>query len=115
MNHTDMLLAPLLRLHAIIRDEVVAATERAALEDLASIDRDDEGDTIYAVDRVSEELLIDFIEREIAVLAPVVLIAEGLHGGKIVLPRHTSEADAVWRIIVDPIDGTRGLMYQKRS
>src|SRR5262249_48203565 len=22
---------------------------------------------------------------------------------------------AVWRIIVDPIDGTRGLMYQKRS
>jgi len=27
----------------------------------------------------------------------------------------TPEAEAVWRIIVDPIDGTRGLMYQKRS
>jgi fructose-1,6-bisphosphatase/inositol monophosphatase family enzyme len=25
------------------------------------------------------------------------------------------EATAAWRIIVDPIDGTRGLMYQKRS
>ena len=25
------------------------------------------------------------------------------------------ENDAVWRVVVDPIDGTRGLMYQKRS
>ena len=31
------------------------------------------------------------------------------------LPRGTAESDVVWRIIVDPIDGTRGLMYQKRS
>jgi hypothetical protein len=44
-----------------------------------------------------------------------VLIAEGLPDGKIVLPRSTSESDASLRIIVDPIDGTRGLMYQKRS
>ena len=32
-----------------------------------------------------------------------------------ILPRGTTESEAVWRIIVDPIDGTRGLMYQKRS
>jgi fructose-1,6-bisphosphatase/inositol monophosphatase family enzyme len=31
------------------------------------------------------------------------------------LPEGANESDAVWRIIVDPIDGTRGLMYQKRS
>ena len=31
------------------------------------------------------------------------------------LPRGVPESEAVWRIIVDPIDGTRGLMYQKRS
>ncbi|HKQ05497.1 MAG TPA: inositol monophosphatase family protein [Blastocatellia bacterium] len=115
MNGAKALLEPILRLHARIRDEVVAATERAAVEDLARIDRDDEGDTIYAVDRVSEELLIDFVETEIATRSPVVLIAEGLHGGKLILPRDADEADAVWRIIVDPIDGTRGLMYQKRS
>jgi hypothetical protein len=60
-------------------------------------------------------LLIDFVETEIAIRAPVVLIAEGLHGGKLILPHDADEADAVWRIIVDPIDGTRGLMYQKRS
>jgi Inositol monophosphatase family len=115
MNNTNALLAPILRLHRVIREQVVAATERAALEELASIDRDDEGDTIYAVDRVSEALLVEFIDREIASQAPVVLIAEGLHGGKIVLPRTARADDAAWRIIVDPIDGTRGLMYQKRS
>jgi hypothetical protein len=38
-----------------------------------------------------------------------------LENGEIVLPRGTDESDVVWRIIVDPIDGTRGLMYQKRS
>jgi hypothetical protein len=51
----------------------------------------------------------------VAPIAPVVLIAEGLSDGQIVLPRGANEADAVWRIIVDPIDGTRCLMYQKRS
>jgi fructose-1,6-bisphosphatase/inositol monophosphatase family enzyme len=115
MNDTNALLGPIRQLHAMIRDEVVRATERAAVEDLAQIDRDGEGDTIYAIDRVSEELVIDFIEREISHRAPVVLIAEGLHGGKMALPRGARETDAAWRIIVDPIDGTRGLMYQKRS
>jgi fructose-1,6-bisphosphatase/inositol monophosphatase family enzyme len=110
------LLAPLRRLHERVRDEVVATCERASLEDLARVDDDKSaGDTIYAVDRVSEELLLEFFEHEVAPRAPHVLIAEGIEGGQIVLPRGTSEAQALWRIIVDPIDGTRGLMYQKRS
>jgi fructose-1,6-bisphosphatase/inositol monophosphatase family enzyme len=115
MTDIARLLDPIMKLHALIRAEVVEACERASLEELSQIDRDSEGDTIYAVDRVSEELLIDFFEREVAALSPVVLIAEGLEGGSIVLPRGASEEDASWRVIVDPIDGTRGLMYQKRS
>jgi hypothetical protein len=46
---------------------------------------------------------------------PLVLVAEGLAGGSRVLPRGTEAAAARCRGIVDPIDGTRGLMYQKRS
>lgn len=109
------LLKSILRLHKQIRDSVVAACENASLESLSSIAKEEEGDTIYAIDRVSEELLVGFVSREIAVRDPVVLIAEGLDGGKIVLPRGIAEDDARWRIIVDPIDGTRGIMYQKRS
>src|SRR6476659_4875745 len=109
------LVEPLRRLHRQVREAVVAACEHARLEELSTVAREEEGDTIYAIDRISEELLVELFEREIAVKAPLVLIAEGLSSGKITLPRGASEDDATWRIIVDPIDGTRGLMYQKRS
>jgi hypothetical protein len=46
--------------------------------------------------------------------ASVVLVGEGLPNGRITLPDGANAADARWRLIVDPIDGTRGLMYQKR-
>jgi fructose-1,6-bisphosphatase/inositol monophosphatase family enzyme len=115
MNDIRELLAPIRSLHEQIRAAVVEACERASTEELAQVVKDDEGDTIFAVDRVSEELLVEFFEREIAPSAPLVLIAEGLEGGQIILPHGALEADAVWRVVVDPIDGTRGLMYQKRS
>src|SRR5919206_3925759 len=104
------LLEPLKRLHERIRAAVVDACERSAVESLAEVEREEEeGDTIYAVDRVSEELIVEFFEREVARATPLVLIAEGLPHGQVVLPRGTLEADAVFRVIVDPIDGTRGL------
>src|SRR4030095_11602303 len=115
MESIQSLIEPLKRLHRQIREEVVESCERSRLQDLSAIAREQEGDTIYAIDRVSEELLVEVCEREIAVNAPLVLIAEGLPAGKITLPRGSSEDDARWRIIVDPIDRTRGLMYQKRS
>ena len=109
------LLEPLRSLHEQVRSSVVEASESESSRELATVVSEQEGDTIFALDRISEELLIDFFEREIASLAPVILIAEGLHDGQITLPRGTPESDVAWRIIVDPIDGTRGLMYQKRS
>ncbi len=115
MADVHALLAPIRQLHERISAAVIEACEGAAVDELARVVKEEEGDTIFAVDRVSEELLVEVFERELAPTAPLVLIAEGLEGGQIMLPRGLPEADAVWRIIVDPIDGTRGLMYQKRS
>ncbi len=109
------LLPPLRRLHAQIRGAVVEAAERSAADALAAVAEDAEGDTLYAVDRVSEEHLLEFFAAAIAPWAPLVLIAEGLPGGRVTLPLGLPEEDARWRVLVDPIDGTRGLMYQKRS
>jgi hypothetical protein len=113
----ESFLEPIQRLHSAIRDAVVKACERAiTTEELSVVAKEEEGDTIYAVDRVSEEMLVEFLEHEVSALnTTIVLIAEGLDNGKVVLPRSASESEALWRIIVDPIDGTRGLMYQKRS
>jgi len=108
------LLTAIRTLHDQIRAAVTTACENSALEELARVAADIEGDTIYSVDRVSESVLLEVFEREVAPHAPIVLIAEGIENGSIVLPRGTSESAARWRIIMDPIDGTRGLMYQKR-
>jgi hypothetical protein len=119
IRDAERLLERLRRAHAAIRDAVVAACERHAMEVLAAVAPDESaagGDTIFALDRVSEEALLDHFEP-IAQTWPCVLIAEGLRGdgsGRVVLPHGTSAADTELTIIVDPIDGTRGLMYQKR-
>jgi hypothetical protein len=115
MLHADWLLSSIWTIHEEIRDAVTAACESSPLADISVVAEDGEGDTIYAVDRISETMLVDLFGREIAAYVPIVLIAEGLSGGKITLPRGSKESEAVWRIIADPIDGTRSLMYQKRS
>ncbi len=110
----EALLVALREIHARIRDTVVAACERTAVDLMAAPVGEDAGDTIFAIDRVSEAALLE----EFAALAerwPMVLIAEGLGtDGRAVLPRGSDPDLAVVRVIVDPIDGTRGLMYQKR-
>jgi hypothetical protein len=114
---TDILdfVEPLLRLHDWIRGLVISACEQQASAELAKVVEDGAGDVTYAIDRVSEEALIDWFSREIAAHDAIVLVGEGLPNGCVTLPRTANERDARWRFIVDPIDGTRGLMYQKRS
>src|SRR6266704_3044914 len=112
MTSAERLLEPIQSLHAAIRDAVVEACARQATEQLAAT-AGDAGDTIYAIDRVGEEALV----RGLATLPgdePVCLSAEGL-AESLVFPRGAREQDCRWRLLVDPLDGTRGLMYQKRS
>ena len=109
------LLPAILDLHARIRDSVVSAFAEqrpGALSDVAD-DGAGEGDTIYAVDRVSEETLVEGLAH-LAREEPLVLVAEGLPPAGLVLPHGARDEDCRWRLLVDPIDGTRGLMYQKR-
>ncbi len=97
-----------------IRDTVVAACERTAVDLMALPVGEDAGDTIFAIDRVSEAALLAEFEA-LAERWPMVLIAEGLgETGRVVLAPGGDPAAAIVRVIVDPIDGTRGLMYQKR-
>ena len=86
---------------------------------MSSVSRSATADTIYAVDTAVDPLLEAFCEewgRE----TPLVLVAEGLEDaggreGPVVFPRGTRAERALIRVIVDPIDGTRGLMYDKRA
>jgi len=114
MRDPQALLDTIRALHAEVRDEIVAATERRSVESMAAVDRDGAGDTIYAIDAIAESIVERFAEA-LARDRTFVMVAEGLPGGRRLYPEGADEASADCWIVVDPIDGTRGLMYQKRS
>jgi fructose-1,6-bisphosphatase/inositol monophosphatase family enzyme len=116
MNDLTSLSLSIRKLHQLIRDEIINACEKIAINELSKVDREEEEDTIYAIDRISEKQITEFFEQEITTEIPVILIAEGMGDrGEIVLPSNIKPEEAKYRIIMDPIDGTRELMYQKRS
>lgn len=93
----------------------VKTQEEAATEALSGVADVRGGDTIYQIDAHADEVLHHFC-TEWAREAPLVLISEGIEGaGWQVFPEGTDEADAAFLLIVDPIDGTRNIMYNKRS
>jgi hypothetical protein len=88
---------------------------RAAGDELAGVAAHRGGDVIYRIDEKGEEILVEYCE-EWGRSAPFLLIAEGISAsGERMFPAGTVRDEATFRLIVDPIDGTRGLMYDKRS
>jgi fructose-1,6-bisphosphatase/inositol monophosphatase family enzyme len=75
---------------------------------------DGPGDTIFAIDKLGEHLLQHELSQVAAAHGGIVLVAEGIAGGRLPLPLGTPAKRCRYVVIVDPIDGTRGLMYQKR-
>lgn len=115
MSSPHALLEPIRALHRQIRAGVREACEKQELASLSKVAEDGEGDTLYAVDKVSEELLVRGLGAQAERLGGVVLVAEGVSGGLLTLPQNRDESRCRYRVIVDPIDGTRPIMYQKRS
>jgi hypothetical protein len=99
-----------------VRDTIVRSRAAGGLNEVS---RSSSADTIYKIDTEVDPILEHFCEewgRDV----PLVLIAEGMedehgHEGPITFPRGIPESEALIRLIVDPIDGTRGIMYDKRA
>lgn len=62
-------------------------------------------DTVYWIDRVADEALIGWFSEH---WRDVLIVSEGFEQPVVV------GGDPAWTVIVDPIDGTRSLMYDKR-
>ena len=63
LRDAEALVAEIRRVHEAIRAEVVAACERQSIDELSAVVGDDAGDTLFAVDRVSEEVLLAKFEE----------------------------------------------------
>lgn len=105
----------LCELQAHIRAALLAARAREARQ-FARVAAVTAADTIYHVDKISEAAVLAWFEVHWPRAWPVELVMEGSEDGDTVtFPRGTPVARTVLKCILDPIDGTRNLMHDKRS
>ncbi|WP_404424852.1 inositol monophosphatase [Nibricoccus sp. IMCC34717] len=105
----------LCELQVHIRDTLIRA-RRTQARRFATIAGITAADTIYHIDRISEDAISDWFHHHWPKAWPVRLVMEGIEDdAPLTFPRGTPVARTEWVCILDPIDGTRGLMYDKRS
>jgi fructose-1,6-bisphosphatase/inositol monophosphatase family enzyme len=98
-----------------IRDTLLAARNRQAAT-FSRIVAVTAADTIYQVDKLSEAAIFSWFDAHWPKRWPVQLVMEGIEDGEIAtFPRGTPVEKTLLKCIIDPIDGTRNLMYDKRS
>jgi hypothetical protein len=99
-------------------EKVYASVKEQSVEKLSSIHKEGEDDTIYQIDKDVEDIIVPMLDYYAESLGGIILLAEGISEeaeGDFTLPKGRKESDCAIRIIMDPIDGTRGIMYDKRS
>lgn len=97
-----------------IRQSVLTARNEKSSELLAGVAAETAADTIYAIDKISEDAIAEWFEGHWPQDEPVQVVLEGIEDD-LCFPRGTAVADTRWKCLLDPIDGTRGIMYDKRS
>lgn len=98
-----------------IQTRVLAARDCAA-HSMAAVTAVTAADTIYAIDKISEDAISEWFAAHWPSDQPVRLIMEGVEDHECVTIPHGLPPDQVrWICIMDPIDGTRGIMHDKRS
>lgn len=80
---------------------------------LASVKAAVAADLIYVIDHAIEERIVSWLDQHWPSKSPIKLVMEGLEE-PLTLPRST-RARPVLTLIIDPIDGTREIMWDRRS
>ncbi|MDQ4139997.1 MAG: hypothetical protein M3142_05685 [Bacteroidota bacterium] len=112
LNH-ELIKNLLCELGEAVCRKVHQSLRQSSVEALSAVYKEGEDDTIYQIDRDVEEILIPRLSAFAPQLGGIVLIMEGVN--EMVLPEEMPLDQAQNRLIIDPIDGTRGIMYDKRS
>ena len=106
----------LCQLQDTVRDSLIAARDSQPAASLAEVAEVTAADTIYRIDKVSEEVILEWFGRSWPAGWGVELVMEGAEGGDAhTFPSGTPVERTSLVCILYPIDGTRNLMYDKRS
>jgi len=106
----------LARVGELVRDHVLDELRRQTAESLSAIAFESPADKIYVIDRSVETVLLPALVEHLQPMVSFALICEGVNDEKpLAFPAGTPIDECQARLIVDPIDGTRPIMYNKRS
>jgi hypothetical protein len=106
----------LCRMQDETRDRVVRVRDTETTEELSRVVEVTRSDTIYEIDRAAENAILDWFRQHWPARWPVELVMEGMEGrDRVLLPEGTAPDSIPLCCIIDPIDGTRSLIYDKRS
>jgi hypothetical protein len=98
-----------------LRDTVLASRDREVGASLRAVVAEVEADVIYGIDRIGDDAVLAWFAEHWPADEPVRLVMEGIDDVRAVtFPAATAAADLRWTCLVDPIDGTRNLMFDKR-
>lgn len=109
----NALLSRLRELQATLRLALTTHMQAQAADTWSRAARDDAGDTIFGIDVAVEDLLLEHCRRWGETQA-FRLVAEGLDPAGVTFGA-PGRGGPPFVLIADPIDGTRGLMFDKRS
>jgi hypothetical protein len=106
----------LIRIGERVRDHVLNQLRQESAESLSAVAFETAADKIYVIDRSVETVLLPALAEELQPVLSFALICEGVNDEKpLTFPAGTPIDQCQARLIVDPIDGTRPIMYNKRS
>lgn len=109
----EQLRVSLCNLQRFIRDAVIQSRDDAKV--MTEVAEETEADTIYGIDKVGEESLKWWFSNHWPQNEPVQLVMEGLSDQQLLtFPEGLTVEQTKWKCILDPIDGSRGFMYDKR-
>src|SRR5262245_33457856 len=100
----------------IARDHVLNELRRQSSESISAVAFESAADKIYVIDRSAETALLPALVEHLQPALSFALICEGVNDEQpLAFPAETPIDECQARLIVDPIDGTRPIMYNKRS
>ena len=110
------ILTLLAELQLFMLEAILAERPSRTVDELATVSEETAADTIYAIDKVAENALEKWFLENWPAELPIEIVMEGLEGHPVLtFPTNTPVSETELKCIVDPIDGTRGIMYDKRT
>ncbi|MEM7790086.1 MAG: inositol monophosphatase [Verrucomicrobiota bacterium] len=103
-------------LEKFVLERILVERDGYKTDELAAVSEETAADVIYAIDRIADAAIKDWFEQNWDNAQPVQIIMEGLEESEaLTFPNGTPVEATALKCIIDPIDGTRGIMYDKRS